>query len=79
MDTTDRYLPLSMVANDDQLCFLDQQKNLISSYPLLKVHLNTADSKDAKFVDKRGRLPAAKLTLQNGTHVRVYFMSFELL
>ena len=79
MDTEDRYLPLSMVAKDDELCFLDQQNNIGTAHPLSKVHVNTADSKETKVVDKSGRLPAAKLTFENGTCRKVYFMNFELM
>ena len=39
--------------------------------------MNTADSCETKCVDKTGKLAAAKLTLDDGVHVKVYFMSFE--
>ena len=77
MDTEDRFLPLSMVAKDDELCFLDQQNDISSAHSLSKVHVNTADSKETKVIDKTGRLPAAKLTFANETHRKVYFMNFE--
>ena len=79
MDTNDCYLPHSMVAIDNKLCFLDQQNELSSAHPLLKVHVHTADSKEAKVVDKAGRLPAAKLTLGKGLHRKVFFINFELM
>lgn len=41
--------------------------------------MNTADSRETKCVDKTGKLAAAKLTLDNRIHAKVYFMSFEMM
>ena len=41
--------------------------------------MHTADSRETKCVDKTGKLAAAKLTIDNGIHLKVYFMSFEMM
>lgn len=79
MDMDDSYLPLSLVANDDKLSFVDKENRLMNQHQLSKVHMNTADCRETKCVDKTGKRAAAKLTLDNGIHAKVYFMSFEMM
>ena len=61
MDKDDRLVPLCMKASSEKLSFINSHDKVILEHLLSRIHIQSADSIEAKVVDTTGKFFGVKI------------------